>query len=89
MKYTVLVAQPNGTFENIGPYKVPPGHYFMMGDNRDNSVDSRVLGVGYVPFENLIGRAALLYSTSPDRSGTTTARTQLGDCIRSPCDPSR
>ena len=89
VKYTVLVAEPNGTFENIGPYKVPPGHYFMMGDNRDNSVDSRVLGVGYVPFENLIGRAALLYSTSPDRSGTTTARTQLGDCISSPCDPSR
>ena len=62
----------------------------MIGDNRDNSVDSRApWGVGYVPFENLIGRAALLYSTSPDRSGTTTARTQLGDCISSPCDPSR
>ena len=89
VKYTVLVAQPNGTFENIGPHKVPRGHYFMMGDNRDNSTDSRVPGVGYVPFENLIGRAALLYSTSPDRSGTTTARTQLGDCISSPCDPSR
>ena len=71
VKYTVLVAEPNGTFENIGPYKVPPGHYFMMGDNRDNSSDSRVPGVGYVPFENLIGRAALLYSTSPDRFGTT------------------
>ena len=44
----------------------------MMGDNRDNSTDSRVSwGVGYVPFENLIGRAALLFSTSPDRFEST------------------
>jgi signal peptidase I len=70
-KYTILQAGTNGPLDNIGPYKVPAGKYFMMGDNRDNSTDSRVPGVGYVPFENLIGRAALLYSTSPDRIGTT------------------
>ena len=49
-----------GTFDNTSVYEVPPGHYFMMGDNRDNSSDSRLAGdqggVGYVPFENLIGR---------------------------------
>ena len=71
VKYTVLQAGTNGPLNNVGPYKVPAEHYFMMGDNRDNSTDSRVPGVGYVPFENLIGRAALLYSTSPDRFGTT------------------
>jgi signal peptidase I len=71
VKYTVLDAEKNGPLDNVGPYKVPPGHYFMMGDNRDNSTDSRVSGVGYVPFKNLIGRAALLYSTSSERSGTT------------------
>ena len=70
VKYTVLVAEPSGPFENIGPYKVPAGKYFMLGDNRDNSVDSRaVSGVGYVPFENLVGRAALLFSRSPERFG--------------------
>ena len=69
VKYTVLNSESNGPLDNVGPYKVPAEHYFMMGDNRDNSTDSRALGqVGYVPFENLVGRAALLFSTSPDAS---------------------
>ena len=72
VKYTILQAGTNGPLGNVGRYKVPEGKYFMMGDDRDNSNDSRaLLGVGYVPFENLIGRAALLFSASPDRFGTT------------------
>lgn len=44
--------------DNTREYLVPEGHYFMMGDDRDNSADSRVPGVvGYVPFDNLVGPA--------------------------------
>ncbi|MXU63958.1 signal peptidase I [Oceanomicrobium pacificus] len=50
-----------GFADNTGVFVVPEGQYFFMGDNRDNSQDSRfprsVGGVGFVPFENLIGRA--------------------------------
>jgi len=60
--YRVLDSEPNGAFDSVGPYKVPPGHYFMMGDNRDNSTDSRALwGVGYVPLENFVGRAEIIF----------------------------
>ena len=52
----------NGPLDNTPVYEVPPGHYFAMGDNRDNSQDSRVLSaVGYVPAENLVGRAQFLF----------------------------
>ena len=51
----------NGPHDNTRVYEVPPGHVFVMGDNRDNSLDSRVEHVGYVPVENLIGRAEILF----------------------------
>jgi signal peptidase I len=47
--------------DNTRTYVVPAGHYFMMGDNRDNSRDSRFPGVGPVPAENLIGKAQFLF----------------------------
>lgn len=58
--------------DNTGVYTVPEGHYFFMGDNRDNSTDSRVPlaagGVGFVPYENLIGRAGRVIFSSAGRS---------------------
>lgn len=47
--------------DNTPEFKVPEKHYFMMGDNRDNSNDSRFDGVGFVPRENLVGRAEFLF----------------------------
>jgi signal peptidase I len=51
-----------GSLDNTGVYIVPPDHYFAMGDNRDNSADSRVPEVvGYVPAENLVGKAQIIF----------------------------
>jgi signal peptidase I len=70
VSYVTLDSDPNGTYDNTEAFVVPPGHYFMMGDNRDNSMDSRAApnyqyprmgGVGFVPFENLIGRAEFIF----------------------------
>ena len=69
VSYMVLDEIPDNRLDNTDVYTVPEGHYFMMGDNRDNSQDSRVLNyVGYVPEENLVGKAQIvLFSVNPTR----------------------
>jgi signal peptidase I len=65
IKYLSYDLAPRGPLDNTDVYEVPAGHYFAMGDNRDNSTDSRVPisqhGVGFVPAENLVGRAEVLF----------------------------
>jgi signal peptidase I len=62
VKYHVLDFEPNGLADNTDTYIVPEDHYFMMGDNRDRSSDSRFLtSVGFVPLENFVGRAEIIF----------------------------
>jgi signal peptidase I len=62
VQHRIIEMSDNGPLDNTQEYVVPPGDYFMMGDNRDNSQDSRVLSaVGYVPAENLIGKAQFIF----------------------------
>ena len=60
ISYKVLDRDPQGDLDNTQVFVVPEGHYFMMGDNRDNSADSRA-NVGYVPFENFVGKAEIIF----------------------------
>ena len=60
--YLTLDLQPRGMADNTNVYVVPADHYFAMGDNRDDSTDSRFLDhVGFVPAENLVGRAEVIF----------------------------
>jgi signal peptidase I len=61
VSYTTLDLPYNLQSDNTDVYEVPPDNYFMMGDNRHNSTDSRFPQVGYVPFENIVGRAQLIF----------------------------
>ena len=63
--HRILELTDTDRLDNTKVFTVPPGHYFAMGDNRDNSSDSRVppeqSGVGFIPIENLVGRAEVMF----------------------------
>lgn len=70
--YPVLNIEPNGFVDNTAEFTVPAGNYFFLGDNRDNSLDSRysaaVGGLGFVPASNIIGPARLVIFSSQGAS---------------------
>ena len=66
----IRAGDPKMTLNNTTEYVVPPGHFFAAGDNRANSADSRMQSHGFVPVQNLVGRATEIFmSRSEDRQG--------------------
>lgn len=68
VEHKIIELSDNNDYDNTKEYVVPDDHYFMMGDNRDMSDDSRV-SVGYVHKNNLVGRAEVLFFSTDGSSG--------------------
>lgn len=83
--YETLDCVDGGFYDNTNVYTVPAGHLFMLGDNRDNSTDSRILSaVGYIPIENVVGRVSMIFFSLAGRDGAepTVRHGRIGMMVR-------
>jgi signal peptidase I len=85
VSYETLDCLDNGFYDNTPEYVAPAGYVFMLGDNRDNSTDSRVLSaVGYVPLDHVFGRVSVIfYSREAAPNGESIVRSErIGMIVR-------
>lgn len=74
VSYEIYDLVPNSDSDNTQVFRVPAGHYFVMGDNRDNSVDSRFSQVGHVPYEDLVAKVGMIYFSVSEPKPDSIAR---------------
>ena len=83
LEFNTIDLTDKGLVDNTIEYVVPIDHFFVMGDNRDNSQDSRFLSnVGYVPVENLVGKAQFIFFSSDYRIGSVFNFWKWNDILR-------
>jgi signal peptidase I len=83
VSYETLDCIDNGFYDNTNVYAVPSDAFFMLGDNRDNSTDSRVLSaVGYVPLQNIIGRVGMIFFSRAGGAPPSIRYERIGMMVR-------